>query len=552
MSKSRVLTDEQFTWYETNLSLLERKKRGHFSTPPMLVEKILDACGYIPDNDLTHLRVLDPACGSGNFLIEAVRRLQAFCLRTCLSPKKSALLLQRNLWGIDPDPISCFLAEMHLQTFIHSSTSRPVPYTSLHIHQADSLVLPWEPDVDLFIANPPYLAAKNNDLSGYHFAQQRGQADSYLLFLNLALQVVRPGGWIGLVLPDPLLARANAARERARLLEETTIYHLWHFSDVFAAEVGAVVIVARKSPPKRMHSISWNRGRWHSTASLTAQHEVQQSLFRQQPGNEFRYLLSQGRGDAIERLRTCLEDPSPREHRLAPLGEFLTISRGEELGKGSPFLQQIPCRLSSDTALDISRTDDPPKSASSVVLPTSFPVLRGGIDIHPYSPPVANCFIARDAIRKPLERYLSSKLFVVKSTDRLQATLDQQGHIALQTLYLLHLRNPNDSSDQLYFFLALLNSRLLREYVYALHTAYKMVQPQIEQRVLASLPVPLAESEEQQQIIAQSRAIVHACSGSSPVVEWSKHITSMYEELERAIYALYDSALAGSLLTKES
>ena len=94
MSKSRVLTDEQFTWYETNLPLLERKKRGHFSTPHLLVEKILDACGYTPDNDLTHLRVLDPACGSGNFLIEAVRRLQTFCLRNGLSPKKSALLFQ--------------------------------------------------------------------------------------------------------------------------------------------------------------------------------------------------------------------------------------------------------------------------------------------------------------------------------------------------------------------------------------------------------------------------------------------------------------------------
>ena len=269
MSKNRVLVEEQFTWYETNLPLLERKKRGHFSTPPLLVEKILDACGYTADNDLTQVRVLDPACGSGNFLIEAARRLQAFSIRAGLSPKKSALLFKRNLWGIDPDPISCFLAEMHLQTIIHSSASRPIPFTPLHIHQADSLVLPWEPSVDLFIANPPYLAAKNNDLSGYHFAQQRGQADSYLLFLNLALQVVRPGGWIGLVLPDPLLARANAARERARLLEETTIYHhLWHFSDVFAADVGAVVIIARKSPPKactRFHGI---RGRWHSNCLL--------------------------------------------------------------------------------------------------------------------------------------------------------------------------------------------------------------------------------------------------------------------------------------------
>src|SRR6266581_3935740 len=164
MSKNRVLVEEQFTWYETNLPLLERKKRGHFSTPLLLVEKILDACCYTPDNDLTQVRVLDPACGSGNFLIEAARRLQAFSVRTGLSSRACALLLQRNLWGIDPDPISCFLAEMHVQTIIHSSASRPTPFTPLHIHQADSLVLPWEPTVDLFIANPPYLAAKNNDV----------------------------------------------------------------------------------------------------------------------------------------------------------------------------------------------------------------------------------------------------------------------------------------------------------------------------------------------------------------------------------------------------
>jgi hypothetical protein len=139
---------------------------------------------------------------------------------------------------------------------------------------------------------------------------------------------------------------------------------------------------------------------------------------------------------------------------------------------------------------------------------------------------------------------------VVKSTDRLQAALDQRGHIALQTLYLLHLRNHHGSPDQLYFFLALLNSRLLREYVYVLHTAYKWVQPQIEQRALASLPVPIVKPEEQQQIIEQAKALVNACSSLGPVVEWSEHITSMYEEQERAICALYDSVLPGFFIDK--
>ncbi len=527
MPTNKVLTEEQFTWYETSLPLMERKRRGHFSTPSLLVEKILDACGYIPDKDLTRVRVLDPACGSGNFLEGAARRLLTFGTRASLSLEERVSLIQRNLWGFDPDPISCFLAEMKLHTLIHSNISHSATITPLHIHQADSLSLSWEPGIDLFIANPPYLAAKNNDLSGYRFAQQRGQSDSYLLFLNLALQVVRPGGWIGLVLPDPLLARANAARERARLLEEATIHHLWHLADVFAADVGAVVIIAQKCSPQRMHSVSWIRGRWQENSTFASQHQVQQSLFSRQPGSEFRYLLNQGRGIAFEKLRICLEETPANKRRLAPLGEFLSISRGEELGRENPFIQNIP----------------PPLLAS-------YPVLRGGIDIHPYCPPTTDSYIACQAITKPLERYLSPKLLVVKSTNRLQAAVDLMGHITLQTLYLLHPRNQRKSLDQLYFFLALLNSRLLREYVYVLHTAYKWVQPQIEQCVLATLPIPIVGSEYQQPIIERAKSLEHACSLSGPVVEWNEHITSMYEEQERAICALYDSVLPGFFTDK--
>ena len=522
---------DQIAWYETGLPLMERKKRGHYSTPPLLVERILDACGYIPNNDLTRVRVLDPACGSGNFIAGATQRLLAFGARTGLSREECTSLVQRNLWGFDPDPISCFLAEMQLRTIIDTS----VP---LHMHQADSLALPWEPCVDLFVANPPYLAAKNNDLSGYRFAQQRGQADSYLLFLSLALQVVRPGGWIGLVLPDPLLVRANAARERTCLLEETTLHHLWHLSGVFAADVGAVIIIAQKCSPRPVHQVSWVRERWQS-ATFDSQQQVQQALFSRQPGSEFRYLLNQGRGPVLDQLQRCLAETPQNNRRFAPLGEFVTISRGEEIGRESPLIQNIP-----------SSQNEQQQNPPACDLSAYYPLLRGGVDIHPYSSPVTGWQIAREAIRKQLERYLSPKLLVVKSTDRLQAALDLQGHIALQTLYLVHPRDERQGLDQLYFFLALLNSRLLREYVFILHTAYKWVQPQIEQHVLACLPVPIVRTEHQQRIIEQAKALVHACSSSGPVVEWDGHIAGMYEEQERAICALYDSVLPGLLTDK--
>src|SRR5947209_4557647 len=331
-----MVLKEEVGWYEATLPSKERRSRGHFSTPPRLVEHILDACGYTAAHDLTQIRVLDPACGSGNFLAGVAHRLVSFGTRTNLSQEELATLISRNVWGFDPDPVSCFLAEMQLRA-IHC-----LP-TDLNIHQADGLALPWdgEPCVDLFLANPPYLAAKNTDLSGYRSAQQRGQADSYLLFLNLGLQIVRPHGWLGLVLPDPLLARTNAARERAHLLKDFTIHHLWHLANVFAAHVGAVVIIAQKCPATSTHQILWVRERWQNLAPPCGSqvqgpdNHVPQSLFLAQPGAEFRYFLSTSPGPAVERLRAHFDRAPVSQRRLAPLGEFLSIRRGEELGMGN-------------------------------------------------------------------------------------------------------------------------------------------------------------------------------------------------------------------------
>ena len=503
-------------WYEAGLSTSERKQRGHFSTPHALVDQILDACGYSASADLSRLLVLDPACGSGNFLAQAAQRL-------CLA-------------------------------------------------------LAWQSRVDLLLVNPPYLATRNTDLSQYRQARQRRQVDSYLLFLELALRAVRPGGWIGLVLPDPVLARANAAPERASLLRSCTIQHIWHLSGVFAAEVGAVVIVAQKTPPHALHRVCWTRERWCAGSTLYRPEQtiqrVGQALLLSQPGTELRYLLSHEQGRTSERLRQALQDASTRPAgsvHLLPLEALVHIKRGEEIGRASALLKPL------------ARLDD------------GLPVLRGGVDLRPYTTSSSDLGIERATLKKPLERYLRPKLLVVKSTARLQAALDTHGHVVLQTLYLLQARTPksrgagdgspvtgfgvtptdpwgegegrgagdgspvtgfgvtptdpwgegegeDEIMDLLYFLLALLNSRLLGAYVYHLHTAYKLVQPQIEQVVLARLPVAWGSASKRREIAERARALARACSEASPGVEWDEQVTALYEEQERAIGALYRAA----------
>lgn len=520
-----------FGWYEAGLPLGERKQRGHFSTPLALVDQILDACGYCTSADLRHLRVLDPACGSGNFLACATQRLCLSAQAQALKPRQLRTLVQHNIWGLDPDPVACFLAEMQVCAAIDATCA--ASYSSrqphLHIHQTDSLALPWKPCVDLLLANPPYLAAKNSDLSHYRQARQRGQADSYLLFLDLALQAVRPGGWFGLVLPDPVLARANAAPERTRLLHECTLQHIWHLANVFTAEVGAAVIIGQKMPPSPVHHVTWTSTRWQTKPSpqpTQSSHTITQELLVHQPNAELRYLLSSEQGQISERLRHTLDQPSAHSG-LLPLEDFVDIKRGEELGRENGALKPL------------------------AELTDGYRVLRGGIDLRPYTQPETAWGIAHEAIKKPLERYAEPKLLVVKSSKYLQAALDTHGHVVLQTLYVLQIRDQrkevnrvsDPALDHYYFLLALLNSRLLRDYVVHLHTAYKLVHPQIEQGVLARLPVAWGEPRARHAIAERARALEQACSRTRAVVEWGQHLTFLYEEQEQAIRVLYAAAV---------
>jgi hypothetical protein len=90
-------------------------RQGIFYTPPYLVDFVLDRV-LRWDDDVWDLRILDPACGSGIFLVKAFQRLVHRWKRA--HPDKQIRaetlrrLLERNLFGVDKDPhaarVACF------------------------------------------------------------------------------------------------------------------------------------------------------------------------------------------------------------------------------------------------------------------------------------------------------------------------------------------------------------------------------------------------------------------------------------------------------------
>jgi len=136
----------------------ERKRSGSFYTPPHLVTQAVDAalsCSLESHGaeDIpafwTSLRVLDPACGSGAFLVQALETLDARAAAagdTRSEHERRRAILARCIFGVDKQPMAVWLCELRLwlSVVIACDASRiediaPLPNLDHHIRVGDAL-----------------------------------------------------------------------------------------------------------------------------------------------------------------------------------------------------------------------------------------------------------------------------------------------------------------------------------------------------------------------------------------------------------------------------
>ena len=92
--------------YQTVIPSSERQKLGEYYTPPWLAAAIVESAVAEPLSD----RVLDPACGSGSFLVAAIRHAVEAARQAGLSDAETLARLQKQVCGIDVHPVAVHLA----------------------------------------------------------------------------------------------------------------------------------------------------------------------------------------------------------------------------------------------------------------------------------------------------------------------------------------------------------------------------------------------------------------------------------------------------------
>lgn len=181
--------------YEERLGREPRRRTGSFYTPEPFVKWLVEQA-LLPvlrlcaaPEQILGLRVADPACGAGYFLIEAGWALAgALADRTGLQQADCLPIVQTCLTGVDVDGDALAVA-------------RGVLPGARLVH-ADGLTADWGGQYDVILGNPP-------------FGGGTGRANLASRFLLHGLERVRTGGRIGLILPKSCAHIAAYASVRA-------------------------------------------------------------------------------------------------------------------------------------------------------------------------------------------------------------------------------------------------------------------------------------------------------------------------------------------------
>jgi type I restriction enzyme M protein len=187
---------------------------GEFYTPRPVVRFMVTVT-----NPKLGETILDPACGTGGFLVEAFQHLE----KRCKTIEDRQLLQKRSIFGGEAKPLPYLLAQMNL--LLHGLESPQIsPNNSLAVKITE---IGERDRVDIVLTNPPFGGEEERGILA-NFPSDKQTAETALLFLQLIMRKVRRGlkpGRAAVVVPNgTLFGDGVCARIKEELLKEFNLH----------------------------------------------------------------------------------------------------------------------------------------------------------------------------------------------------------------------------------------------------------------------------------------------------------------------------------------
>lgn len=505
----------------------EKKAHGVYYTPVAIADRLVArtvraVCEGLSLDELSRVRVVDPACGAGIFLLRAyaclleihrerwllepaaLRRGRMVCTGTgawVLARDERARILEQCIHGVDRDPHAVAIASLALGlaalgTADEGARGARLPDLGQTMRCGDALIGPdfgtaaagapaasargagcfdWAgafPSLasggfDVVIGNPPWgqkSILADDAMKSYvraRYPSARGIFDWFRPFVELGVGLTRADGYFGMVLPDIVLLK-NYEPTRRLLLGELALTSIEWLGMAFSgATIDAVSIAGRKQAAPPQHRVEI-RICEHRRVQC---HSLEQSDFGRNPRAGFNLFLTDSRRRVVDALSS-----NPM------LGELFEAHEGIHSGN-------IRAELFVSERVDESCRE----------------LYVGQGEIVRYGLRWAGRYVrvAAAPARRTRERYAnlgqarwhqSPKVLVRRTSDSVLAAVDEHGRYASNNFFVVLARRPHPLSlDGL---CALLNSRLMTWYFRAVEPRERRAFAELKIKHLSAFPLP--------------------------------------------------------------
>ncbi len=451
---------------------------------------------------LRNVKVLDPACGSGAFLVKVFDYLLAENIRVAniiadlnndqtdfmSSEGYIKSLLENNIYGVDLNPESVEITKLSLWLKSAQKGKKLVDLND-NIKCGNSLIddpavageraFKWEEEFktimdaggfDVVVGNPPYVLCQpsNTPESILNFYKNNFEIASYKidlfhLFIEKSIKVLKKGGLLGFITPSTYFTNKYIQSLRNFILNHCDIKSLVLFEDeVFEdASVETSIITIKKGNSKNSHVESFMMD---SKGELKKISKIEQIIWEKEEENVFNINEQTGAD-----LKNCKK-----------LDDIVEIYFGIQ-------------------------AYDRKSSISKQKLNEDYIEMIDGADINPFSKSSPKLFFhfKADNIKSGgnYEVYKKDRIVVRQIGLNPIVGFCEAGILTSNTIYNIY---PKNSDFDLKFILTLLNSNFIKWHWLKKFSDNKKTFPKIKGYQIKQLPIPVANKLIQQPFIEKA------------------------------------------------
>lgn len=522
-----------------------RRAGGVYYTPTHIVDHLVaDTVGRAlagkTPRQAARMRVVDPACGSGTFLLRAFKYLLDWHLaqyqsapesKDRLTTSEKRRILENNIFGVDIDPQAVAVTRLSLllmvlecapdegtatQLELFSEFDRP-GRDSLHVGDnikcgnslvesdinaeyvdadasqvypfdwADEFPGPASPkglpaglqgSFDVVIGNPPWGQKGIMDtplVKEYirrKYPSSAGIYDLFRPFVERGIDLVKPGGYFGMVLPDIVLLK-NYQDTRKLILDQLTLSTIDWWGMAFPqAVIDAATVTGVKRPCPGDHAV---RVRIRD-AQAPLQHDIPQRDFLDNPRHVFNLYLTPERRAMVQRLAA-----------LPALGDYFEVHEGVHSGNMRKQLFVDQAADESCRAMYFGRGEISPYHLSwrgRYVRLSAVP--RKGALTAAVSGAASGKKLYANVGRPAW--YEHEKLLIRRTGDHVLAALDDDRYYASNNFFIVFVARPCPLN--LNGLCALLNSRFITWYFRTVEPRKGRVFAELKIKHISAFPLP--------------------------------------------------------------